>query len=62
MLINTADGWQSITGRETPAVVQATTYRELSAKISDELAELIPSMGQAAASRAASMLLGGLPR
>lgn len=61
MLIRTPDGWQSITGRPAPAIREAVTYRELSARMTDELAELIPSMGSAAASRAVKMMLSGAP-
>lgn len=60
MLINTPDGWRSITGRPAPSVREAQTHRELAAKMADELNELIPSMGAVAASRAASMLAATL--
>ena len=53
MMINTAAGWRSLTGRPAPEVRQAATVRELSARMADELAELCPSMGPIAASLAA---------
>lgn len=60
MLINTPDGWRSLTGRPAPAIREATAYREVAAKMADELNELIPSMGPVAASRAAAMLAATL--
>lgn len=59
MIIRTPDGWQSLTGKAAPPITEAATYRELSAKMADELAELIPSMGGAAASRAVKAMLSG---
>jgi hypothetical protein len=56
VLINTPDGWRTITGRPPRSIREADTYRELAAKMADELAELCPSMGTVAAAQAASML------
>lgn len=60
MLINTPDGWRSITGRPAPAVSEARTHRELAARMADELAELCPSLGYVGASKAAAMLAATL--
>lgn len=56
MLINTAAGWRSIQSRRPPELREATTMDERRARMTDEIAELIPSMGLHGASLAASML------